>query len=287
MLTVDNIQRVTALTRGEFRDQYLRKNKPVILTELMESWPARGKWSLDFFKEKYGHIKVPVYSSKSSQAGKHYLSAEKYMSFKEYIETIEKGPTDIRLFLFKMFEKIPELKLDYRVPDVMEGFYKEYPYTFFGGQGSKVPMHYDIDMSHVFLSQFEGNKRVVLFSPEQSKKLYHQPFTVASYIDVDNPDFNTFPALKRAHGYECILKPGETLFIPSGYWHYITYLDAGFSMSQRASDSMTSKLKGALNIATHYLVDRSMNRLLGQKWRDMKERMAIKRANAEVIGFQD
>jgi len=183
----------------------------------------------------------------------------------------------LRLFLYNIFNHVPELSADYKVPDITSGFYKEFPYTFFGGKGAKVGMHYDMDLSHVFLTQFEGRKRIVLFPPECSEALYKLPFSVASYVDVDNPDYERYPALKNAKGYECILNPGETLFMPSGYWHYITYLDAGFSMSQRGHNAFFKRIHGLCNIATHYVVDKGMNRIVGNSWSKWKQEVAKKR----------
>ncbi|MBK6364014.1 MAG: cupin-like domain-containing protein [Saprospiraceae bacterium] len=206
------------------------------------------------------------------------MSPDTKMPLRDYISTIQQGPTDLRLFLFNIFKYVPELKKDYKIHTIMDGFYNEFPFTFFGGEGSKVAMHYDIDLSHVFLTQFDGRKRVVLFGPEYSKHLYQQPFTVASYVNIDNPDYKKFPALQHVKGYDCIIERGDTIFIPSGYWHYITYLDSGFSMNQRANDSLPRKVKGVVNIAKHFVVDKGLNKIMGEKWGEMKQSMAVSRA---------
>lgn len=279
MIPLTEIPRVSGLTKEAFKEQYLDTSKPVVITDLVDSWPAKEKWTLDFFKENFGHVMVPVFSSKGSQAGKGYMSPDKKMPLRDYISAIQEGATDLRLFLYNIMNDAPELHADYEVHTIMDGFFKEFPFTFFGGAGSKVAMHYDIDLSHVFLTQFDGRKRVVLFSPEQSKYLYHLPFTVASYIDVDNPDFEKYPALKKVTGYETIIERGDTIFIPSGYWHYIIYLDAGFSMNQRANDSVIKKVQGAVNIMTHFVVDKGMNRIFGERWKEIKEEIAEWRAN--------
>ncbi len=44
-------------------------------------------------------------------------------------------------------------------------------------------------------------------------------------------DYERFPALRLAKGYELILDHGETLFMPAGYWHHMEYIDSGFAMS--------------------------------------------------------
>jgi len=272
------IDRRSGLTRDEFAAEYLQPLKPVVFTDLMDSWPAKDRWTVEFFKEQYGHLEVPVFSANYSKPGKGYMIADKTMSFKEFLTAMEAGPTDLRMFLFNIFRHAPELCHDFSTHTIMDGFIKSFPFMFFGGEGSHVALHYDIDMSHVFLNQIYGRKRVILFSQEQSKYIYRHPYTVASYIDVNNPDYNKYPALKLVQGYEVMLEPGETLFMPSGHWHYIEYTDFGYSISLRSSDSVLRKVKGIYNIATHYLVDKGMNRLIGPKWRDMKANMAKKRA---------
>lgn len=266
------------LTPDAFRNQYLRPLKPVVITDLTASWPAREKWTIDHFKKNYGHLIVPVVSPRYSKPGKGYMSPEKYISFQEYLELLEQGPTEYRLFLFNIFKHAPELCNDFDYPDLMGGFIKDFPFMFFGGQGAVTPLHFDIDRSHVFLNQIHGRKRVVLFAPDQSRLLYHHPFTVASYIDVNHPDEKNYPALQLVKGYEVILQPGESLFIPSCYWHYIEYTDGGYSISLRANESYIHRALGAFNIARHYVVDKSMNKMTGSYWRAMKDNMARKRA---------
>jgi hypothetical protein len=277
------IDRRSGLTREDFEREYLKALKPVVFTDLMDSWPAKSKWTVEYFKEKYGHLSVPVYSPNYSKPGKGYMEADKKMSFRAFLDHMEQGPSDLRMFLFNIFRHAPELCHDFTIHTIMDGFFKEFPFMFFGGQGSSVALHYDIDLAHVFLNQIYGRKRVVLFSHEESINIYQHPYTVASYIDVNNPDYEKYPALKRVQGYDIMLMPGETLFMPSGYWHYIEYTDFGYSISLRSNESTLRKFKGLYNIATHFLVDKGMNKIMGPKWREIKANLAKKRAEGALV----
>ncbi len=278
MLTLSPVERRTGLTREQFAQEYLLPTQPVIFTDLMDNWAGKTKWTTDFFKVQYGHLEVPVFSPNYSKPGKGYMAPDLTMPFAEYLTMLEGGPMNYRIFLWNIFRAAPELVKDFEIPSIMDGFYNDFPFMFFGGKGSYTAMHYDIDMSHVFLNQVYGRKRVVLFSPDQSRNLYQLPYTVASYVDVNNPDYDRYPALANAHGMECILNPGETLFMPSGYWHYVEYTDGGYSISLRANESYVRRAKGAINIAKHYVVDKGMNRLMGANWRKIKENIAHRRA---------
>lgn len=269
----------SGLDRLSFKKEFLDPMKPVVFTDLIDTWPAKEKWTFEFFIEKYGDIEVPVYDSSFSKGGKNYMAATGKMKFGDYLTKILEGPTELRIFLFNIFKRIPELREDIRKLDIMDGFLDDFPFMFFGGQGSYTKIHYDIDCSHVFLTQFQTRKRALLFSPEESNNLYAMPFTVGCMVDLIRPDEETrFPSLKNTKGFEGMLHHGETLFIPSCYWHHIEYTDGGYSLALRANDTITRKLRGVYNIARHYAVDRSMNLIAGEKWMEMKKNMAYRNA---------
>jgi hypothetical protein len=46
-----------------------------------------------------------------------------------------------------------------------------------------------------------------------------------SMVDLHDPDITRFPRFCQARAVECVLHPGEALFIPSAWWHNITQLD--------------------------------------------------------------
>lgn len=282
MLTLQPVEKRSGLTRETFAEHYLEPRKPVVFTDLMDTWQANTKWTIDNLKKNYGQLDVPVVSPNYSKPGKGYMSPEMMMSFGEYLTLLERGPMPYRIFLWNIFKYVPEMCHDFTLPTIMDGFFHDFPMMFFGGQGAITPMHFDIDLSHVFLNQLHGRKRVVLFSPEQSKFLYQHPYTVASYVNVNNPDYEKFPALAKAQGYEVVLNPGETVFMPSGYWHYIEYVDGGYSIALRANESYVRRAKGAVQIAKHFVVDKGMNRIFGSRWREMKEFMAQRRAEEFV-----
>ena len=120
-----------------------------------------------------------------------------------------------------------------------------------------------------------GKKTITLFPYEESRNLYRHPFTCRSYVDVHNPDFNKFPRLKDARGYRDVLEPGETLFMPGGYWHHIVYDEAGFALSLRCShQSYLERLHGYYNLFVTSPIDRVMNKISSEKWYRWKENRA-------------
>ncbi len=273
------IERRSGLTRREFEEEYLKKNKPVVFTDLAAKWPATEKWTFEWLSKNYGHLEVPLYDNNFRKPGKGYLTPTKHMPFGDYLALIQQGPTELRMFLYNIFKHAPELTSDFAMPHVTDGFLKNFPMMFFGGQGAKVDLHYDLDCATVFLTQFQTRKRVILFAPDQGDYLYQHPFTVQSEVKLDRPDFELHPALLKAQGYEVVLEHGETVFMPHLWWHYIYYEDGGFSLSLRRHSTYT-RTRGIFNITRHFVVDKGMNYLLGQRWTNIKANMAKKRAMA-------
>lgn len=181
------------------------------------------------------------------------------ISFKEYLEILELGPNDLRIFLWNILKSHPNCGRTFPFDHHGRFLWMNCLLCFSAVRGFKVALHYDIDMSHVFLNQVHGRKRVLLFAPDQSRNLYRHPFTVASYVDLNNPDYAKYPALAKAKGYE-LYSTRRTLFTPSGYWHYIEYTDGGYSLSLRSFGSVPARLRGIAIFAAHFVVDKGMNR---------------------------
>lgn len=268
----------STITREEFHNTYLKPQKPVVLRGLWKKYPAYEKWTMDFFKKSMGNIEVGLFGNRKEDISKTLEVPNATMRFDEYLNLIEREPTDLRLFLFPVFKHKPELLKDFDYPEITKGYIK-IPFMFFGPPKSIVRMHQDIDMSNVFLTQFHGRKRVVLFAPDQSDLLYRLPFNVHSIVDVDHPDYKTFPGLKYVKGMTTILEHGDTLFMPSGYWHHIEYLEGGFGLSVRTvANSLNMKLQGAWSLGGRRLIDRMMRNLMKEeKWFDFKKKVAHSR----------
>ncbi|MDB2463167.1 cupin-like domain-containing protein, partial [Algibacter sp.] len=224
---------------------------------------------------------VPLYNNKPATGKQSVYAPVKEMKLRDYIEILKTKPTDLRIFFYNILDSMPELLKDFKYPDIGLTFFKRLPALFFGGGNSKVFMHYDIDLPDSMHFHFHGNKSVTLFSQEQTKYLYKVPFSIHNIdkIDMDNPDFEKYPAMQYAEGIKVEMKHGDALYMPSGYWHYIKYLDGGFSMTLRALPKRPKKVLTMLyNVFFMRHFDNAIRYFRGQKWLDYKEKLAIKKA---------
>lgn len=255
---------------------------------MARQWPAIEKWTWSYFKQVVGETTVPVYNNTRAGAKVPVNGGDGFMKFGNYIDQISLGPSEWRIFLFNLFKHVPVLKQDFTFPEeLLSGFLKSYPMLFVGGKGFIAHMHYDLDLSHIFHTQFLGRKRVLLLHNNQSQLIYKMPSTVesaASFVNwQDGVHTKSFPALKYAKGYTAILEHGDTLFMPSGYWHHMQYMDSGFAMSLRA---IPAGLSAKFNTLYHLLGMRGFNNMLikvaPQWWYDYKRKFARNQAEKAI-----
>jgi len=283
---IQGIDKVEGITREEFQEKYMKPQKPVIVKHFYgEDSPIYTKWSFDYFKKELGDVEVGVFDAEGTERkdDRSYKGSNNKMKFGEYIDLVTSQPTTKRLFLFNVFKHKKELMNDFEFPDVADRVLKFLPLAFFGGEGAVTRIHRDMDNSNVFLTELSGSKRVVLFDPKYSKLLYQYPFGTHTSIDINNPDYDRYPGLKKVVGHESVIEAGDTLFMPSGWWHHIEYNSAGLGFSIRSlSPYMSNRLKGLYQIGVLTHLDEAFRFVLRDKWFAMKTRIADKRAAAAL-----
>lgn len=286
LTTIDTFDIISA---ADFQQHYYKPGKPVVIKNLSHNWPAFQKWNWDYFIDIVGSKEVGVYNNIKSDAYTPVNKADGYMKFGEYLQQVRKGPLELRIFLFNIFQHAPQLINDFTWPDeLMSGFVKKFPMLFVGVGGSITHMHYDIDMSHILHTQFAGKKCVLLFPYEERARLYHKPWEVLCIPNFahyrEKFDYENFPATRLARGYEAILEHGDTLFMPAGYWHHMEYIDSGFAMSLRAlQSSMSGKINGVWRLFGMRNIDTLMKKTVPGWWYNYKKEKTFAAANKELF----
>ena len=279
-LNLLEIERVKKITKEDFIKKYFKKQKPVVIEELITDWPAYKKWSLEYIKEIAGDITVPLYDDRPVSYKENFNEPHVKMKMSDYVDLLKREPTNYRVFLWNIIKEIPVLQKDFSYPNLGLRLMKGLPMLFFGGTNSHTFMHYDIDLANIFHFHFEGRKEVILYNQSQSNFLYKIPHSLITREDINfsNPDFKKWPGLQKAKGYKTNLEHGNLLYIPEGYWHYMKYITPGFSMSLRAIARNPKYLSKAIyNILIMRNYDNLMRKIKGQKWIDFKNEMAIER----------
>lgn len=279
------VERVSEISAKDFQKHFVKPQKPVVIEQITKDWPAYNKWNFEYIKTIAGDKIVPLYNNDPVDYSKKVNEPVERMRMRDYVDLLQQGPTDLRIFLYNLVKQVPQLQQDYILPDLGLTLFKSLPMLFFGGEGSNVFMHYDIDLANILHFHFAGEKRCVIVSPDQTKFMYKIPYSVICRedIDFDNPDFNKWPALRKLKPMVADLRHGEMLYMPEGWWHYMKYLTPGFSMSLRSLAHKPQNFSEAFyNIFIMRNFDNVMRKLKGKNWIDWKNERAIEKTNRLV-----
>ncbi|KAH7683481.1 Clavaminate synthase-like protein [Dioscorea alata] len=234
------IERKKDLTLEEFHSNYDMK-KPVLLTELANTWPARNKWTIDQLLSNYGDVAFRI-SQRSSKKIK--------MTFEDYVSYMKVQHDEDPLYIFddKFGEAAPTLLEEYSVPhlfredlfDVLD--YDQRPsfrWLIIGPERSGASWHVDPGLTSAWNTLLCGRKRWALYPPGRV------PAGVIVHVNDEDGDVNietptslqwwldVYPLLAdHDKPIECTQLPGETIFVPSGWWHCVLNLETTVAVTQ-------------------------------------------------------
>ena len=73
------------------------------------------------------------------------------------------------------------------------------------------------------------------------------------------------------------------LFMPSGFWHHMEYLESGFAMSLRAwNKTVGGKIHGGWNVVGMRNIDNLLKKTMPIKWYHWKEKKIYRAADKEI-----
>jgi ribosomal protein L16 Arg81 hydroxylase len=230
------VERRERLSRDEFFNEYYCRNRPVVITGMLDDWPALRRWNFDYFRSRFGERQVEVQFGRETDPNfeinqpKH----KRMMRFGDYVDLVERSaPTNDfymtanntslnREALAELWEDIGKL------PEYLDGNSPDRGFFWFGPKGTKTPLHHDL--TNNFMAQVIGRKRIRLIPLHETPRVYND---VHCYTQVDaaEVDVEKFPAMRDAQVIDCEIGPGEILFLPIGWWHHVDGLETAVTMT--------------------------------------------------------
>ncbi len=250
-----------------FQTRYVDPGRPVLLRGAMKNWAALGRWQDPEYLAEAAGERV-IYAADPANGDRTQLPLKdlwrgifaeggaKFSSINASINT--KGQSGILGNLTSDTKLGPFLPHAHHVSTKV-----------FAGYNTRCGLHLHPD-TEAYLCQVVGKKRVILFPPDDWNHIYpanwyspYVSFSKAHFArDGQWPDFGEFPQLAKTHPMECVVEPGDMLYIPIYWWHVVWGLGAAICVTQFFRSSLSKRFMTRSGLRCNYL-----NRVGGMRLR--------------------
>jgi ribosomal protein L16 Arg81 hydroxylase len=195
------------------------------------------RWSPQYLRQHFGHLEVEVQAGREADAQyeQNKLRHRRRVRLGDFVDQVlAHGPSNDHYLtanneVLRRPEFAPLLHDIGPLPDYCDAAALARSCSlWFGPAGTVTPLHHDTLM--LFHTQIVGRKRWRFISPLETPRLYNY-HDVYSPIDIDRPDLHRYPDFAKVQVIEAVVEPGETMFLPLGWWHQVTALDLSLSFS--------------------------------------------------------
>ena len=211
------------------KNDFSKRETPCIITNGTSHWPAHTTWSFENFTKRFHNTR--------------FILADNIepMTFAEYndycVSTTEDEPLYIFDESFGEREDTKELLRDYDEPELFsDDLFKNlgtirprYRWFITGPPKSGSNLHVDPLGTSAWNALITGKKEWIIFYPGASVRESTKSGAVWFRDE--------YPKLKHLQHYRFVQKPGEILYIPSGWWHIAINREATMAVTQNFFES--------------------------------------------------
>ncbi|HWX03059.1 cupin-like domain-containing protein [Collimonas sp.] len=227
--TISAVPRMGPLDAAGFRAR-AAEGLPFIITGLVGKWPLSAL-TPQTLRDHFGELQVRARVGDYINTAFAPDRAMQDMSLLAYLELVADNTQELPPYLGNL-----ELRELNRLCYWPAYFKKMGPPRFWlGPAGTVTPLHCDYD-DNIF-AQIWGSKRIFLAPPHHDEFLYPREANAilfGSPFDPEAPDFEKFPLARQAALVECIMQPGELLYVPAGWYHQVRALTFSLSANRWA-----------------------------------------------------
>lgn len=214
-------------------DELRASRRPCVLTGSLTSWPAMTRWTPEYFGRTYGATRVRTAVDLPNDGLPYTRLAENHvreMRIEDFVDLLDSTTRNNPCYLEMEAADFPAISEDFDFASIATnraGFRHK---IWLGSENTRSGLHFD--GSDNLLAQVRGRKKAYLVAPDEPKLLYPYRWNVGhSPLDPIAPDLEAFPRFAEATVYEAVLEPGDVLFIPQHWWHFLHSLEPSISVN--------------------------------------------------------
>jgi hypothetical protein len=217
------------ISLSDFKVEYFLPKVPVITRTSTFQGDCFDKWKdFDYIKSIAGFRSVPI------EIGTYTSSNMKIeiMTINDFFDLhLDRLDSKHYLAQHPLLDHIPILRKDILEPIYLQagrGIVNSIN-AWIGPCGTVSPLHTD-QHENLFV-QVVGKKYIRLYPPDQTEFLYARDDILSNTSNIVDLESDEFPNLKNAKFVDGIVEPGDLLYIPKGWWHYVESLSISISIS--------------------------------------------------------
>lgn len=237
-LSRDNVTRISAKSTSVdvFRDHFESPGIPVVITDAASTWSACKRWTPDSLAHRFPDT--------TFHAGGFDFNLKDYFRYCKNVGMRDDQP--LYVFDHSFASKAPSLAAEYTVPEFFaedmfrvlgENYRPDYRWLIAGPARSGSSFHKDPNATAAWNAVVFGEKKWVLFPPGRAP-----PGILPSGDegDVTAPvsvmewflNFYEGNVLEDYGAVECVVKAGEIMFVPMGWWHCVLNTTTSIAITQ-------------------------------------------------------
>lgn len=226
---ISEVPRVGVQDAAAFRAR-AAEGLPFLITGIVNRWPLSAL-TPQTLRDRFSHLPVRARVGDYINTAFAPDRAMQDMSMLEYLELVASGAPGLPPYLGNL--ELRELNSLCHWPTYFDKMGP--PRFWIGPAGTVTPLHCDYD-DNIF-AQVWGSKRIFLSPPHHDEFLYPREANAilfGSPFDPESPDYQQFPLARQALMIECIVNPGDLLYVPAGWYHQVRALTFSLSANRWA-----------------------------------------------------